>query len=216
MSGGVKNVYVSGCTFIGTDVGLRFKSNRGRGGVVEKIFFSDILMVNIPNQAISFNMYYAGMSVSELEAVSRNVEKGTETVPPVTEETPQFRNISIKNLTCKGASQAVLLQGLPELNMENIVLENIDIEADNGVILMDAKGITIKGMRLISKKMPAFFLLNSQNVDIERLNLPQSQNPKIEIKGKKTKNITIRLIESGSEKSAVIGHEVDSSTVRIL
>jgi polygalacturonase len=215
MSGGVKNMYVSGCTFIGTDVGLRFKSNRGRGGVVENIFFSDILMINIPNQAIAFNMYYAGISVSELLAVSRNIEKGTETTPPVTEETPQFRNISIKNLTCKGASQAVLLQGLPELNLENIVLENIDIESDNGVTLMDVNGITIKGMRLISKKSPALFFLNSQNVDIERLNLSQCQNKKIEIKGKKTKNIAIRLIGSGSEKSAILGQEVDSATVRI-
>ena len=34
MSGGVRNVRVNNCTFIGTDVGLRFKSTRGRGGVV--------------------------------------------------------------------------------------------------------------------------------------------------------------------------------------
>ena len=71
MSGGVKNVYVSGCTFIGTDVGLRFKSNRGRGGIVENLFFSDIDMINIPTQAISFNMYYGGLSVSEMVAEGR-------------------------------------------------------------------------------------------------------------------------------------------------
>ena len=44
MSGGVKNLHVSNCSFMGTDVGLRFKSNRGRGGVVENIFISDIYM----------------------------------------------------------------------------------------------------------------------------------------------------------------------------
>ncbi len=37
MSGGVKNVMVTNCQFLGTDVGLRFKSARGRGGVVENI-----------------------------------------------------------------------------------------------------------------------------------------------------------------------------------
>jgi polygalacturonase len=214
MSGGVRNVYVSGCTFIGTDVGLRFKSNRGRGGVVENIFFSDILMINIPNQAISFNMYYAGMSASQMLALSKD-GKSSDPVPPVTDETPQFRNISIKNLTCKGASQAVILQGLPELNLENIILENIDIEADNGMILMDANKITIKGMRLISKNMPSLFFMNSGNVEIERLNLPQSQNSRIEIYGKKTKNISIKLVEPGSEKGVVIGQEVDPGSVRI-
>ena len=44
MSGGVKNIYVSDCTFLGTDVGLRFKSTRGRGGVVENIHIHNILI----------------------------------------------------------------------------------------------------------------------------------------------------------------------------
>ncbi len=65
MSGGVKNLHVSNCTFIGTDVGLRFKSNRGRGGVVGNIFISNIEMMNIPTQAISFNLFYSGRSASE-------------------------------------------------------------------------------------------------------------------------------------------------------
>ena len=42
MSGGVKNIYVEDCTFMGTDVGLRFKSTRGRGGVVENIYINNI------------------------------------------------------------------------------------------------------------------------------------------------------------------------------
>src|SRR5690606_29371821 len=37
MSGGVRNVHVSHCTFIGADIGLRFKTTRGRGGIVENI-----------------------------------------------------------------------------------------------------------------------------------------------------------------------------------
>src|SRR5690606_35184650 len=60
MSGGVKNVHVSNCTFLGTDVGLRFKSTRGRGGVVENIYISDIDMTNIPTESIRFNMFYGG------------------------------------------------------------------------------------------------------------------------------------------------------------
>lgn len=47
MSGGVRNISVSNCQFLGTDVGLRFKSRRGRGGIVENIYISDIYMFNI-------------------------------------------------------------------------------------------------------------------------------------------------------------------------
>ena len=216
MSGGVKNVHVSNCTFIGTDVGLRFKSNRGRGGIVENIYFSGINMINIPTQAISFNLYYGGLSVSEMLAEGRNTETTTGEIPPVSEETPLFRNISIKNLTCKGASQAIYLQGLPELNLENIIFENIDIEADNGLTSIDANGISIKGMRLITKNLPALSFINSLNVNIEKLDVAENQKPYIDIKGKKSTNITIRSVNSGNKNNAVIGDEVDNRTISIL
>lgn len=216
MSGGVKNVHVSNCTFIGTDVGLRFKSNRGRGGIVENIYFSGINMINIPTQAISFNLYYGGLSVSEMLAEGRNTETTTGEIPPVSEETPLFRNISIKNLTCKGASQAIYLQGLPELNLENIIFENIDIEADNGLTSIDANGISIKGMRLITKNLPALNFINSLNVNIEKLDVAENQKPYIDIKGKKSTNITIRSVNSGNKNKAVIGDEVDNRTISIL
>lgn len=216
MSGGVKNMYVSGCTFIGTDVGLRFKSNRGRGGVVENIFFSDINMINIPTQAISFNMYYGGMSVSEISPEERNFNPATGVVPPVSEETPVFRNITIKNVTCKGASQALFLQGLPEQNLENITLENIDFESDNGLACIDASGISIKGMRLFTKRVPSISIMNSQNIDIEMLNTPGNQSPFIEIKGEKSKIITIRSVNPINKSKAVIGEEVNAGTITIL
>jgi len=216
MSGGVKNVHVSNCTFIGTDVGLRFKSNRGRGGIVENIYFSGINMINIPTQAISFNLYYGGLSVSEMLAEGRNTETTTGEIPPVSEETPLFRNISIKNLTCKGASQAIYLQGLPELNLENIIFENIDIEADNGLTSIDANGISIKGMRLITKNLPALSFINSLNVNIEKLDVAENQKPYIDIKGKKSTNISIRSVNSGNKNKAVIGDEVDNRTISIL
>jgi polygalacturonase len=65
MSGGVKNIKVSNCQFLGTDVGLRFKSTRGRGGVVENIYISDIYMFNIVTESFLFDLYYGGKSASE-------------------------------------------------------------------------------------------------------------------------------------------------------
>src|SRR6187402_1631629 len=85
MSGGVKNLHVSNCTFMGTDVGLRFKSTRGRGGIVENIFISDIFMTDIPSQAISFDLYYGGKSIAETLAEGGN--KINTTVVPVDEKT---------------------------------------------------------------------------------------------------------------------------------
>lgn len=58
MSGGVRNIRMTNCRFIGTDVGLRFKSARGRGGIVENIWIDGLYMKDIVGDAISFSLYY--------------------------------------------------------------------------------------------------------------------------------------------------------------
>ncbi len=194
MSGGVRNMSVAECTFMGTDVGLRFKSNRGRGGVVENIWFRDIRMTNIPTQAVSFNLYYGGLSVSDMLAEGKNVETTTGEIPPVTEETPHFRNITIRNLTCRGALQAIYLQGLPELNLENVTLENIDIQAESGMVCIDASDITIKNMRLTTGAMPLIRILNSSSVDIQGLSVNEINDTIFEVTGDKSRKIRIEAI----------------------
>jgi polygalacturonase len=215
MSGGVNNLSVSGCTFIGTDVGLRFKSNRGRGGLVKNLYFSDINMINIPTQAISFNMYYAGMSVPEMLAEGTSAKNTTGDIPEVTVETPQFKNISMKNITCKGALQAIYLEGLPELGLENISLENIDIEADYGLECQDVNGLTIKGLKLKTRKLPALTIYNSTDVDVANLVVQEGQGQLIDIKGSVSKNITIKSESAVDESKVKIGKEVNRETIKI-
>lgn len=203
MSGGVRNVSVAGCTFMGTDVGIRFKSNRGRGGVVENIWFNDILMTDIPTQAISFNLYYGGLSVSEMLAEGKNVETTLGEIPPVTVETPQFKNISMKSITCRGAEQAVYLQGLPELNLENVKMENIDMTAENGLACIDTKGLTISNMRLVTKNRPVLFFLNSSDVNISGLEAVDRAEGFIETRGDRNKNITVETVAADGTVSVM-------------
>ena len=127
MSGGVKNIMVRNCQFLGTDVGLRFKSTRGRGGIVENIFVDGISMTDIKTDAITFNMYYGGKSVAEMLADGDN-PNNTEKMP-VDETTPIFRNIDIRNVVCNGAGRAMEFNGLPEMPMDGISLTNITITA---------------------------------------------------------------------------------------
>ena len=145
MSGGVRNLVVTNCTFMGTDIGLRFKSTRGRGGVVEKIYVSDIRMADIPGDAINFNLYYGGKSPLDETA-------GTETnFPPVTEETPQFRDIHIENVICRGAKNAIVLQGLPEMPLHGITLKNVSITSQQGVSVTDAENISFENVQVENK-----------------------------------------------------------------
>ncbi len=129
MSAGVKNIKVANCQFVGTDVGLRFKSTRGRGGIVENIFIDGVSMTDIVTYALTFNMYYGGKSVAE-ELASGNAQQKVAKVP-VTEETPIFRNIDIRNVVCHNAGFAMEFNGLPEMPINGITLKDINITAKN-------------------------------------------------------------------------------------
>lgn len=159
MSGGVRNISVSDCMFIGTDVGLRFKSNRGRGGVVENIFISRISMTDIVNDAFLFDLYYGGKSVSEaMEDGSMNA--GSTTVMPVTEETPVFRNIHVSDVVSRNSGRAMFFNGLPEMKISNIVVENMDMTGTLGAELSEAQGVQFKNVRIQSKTGKAFLIRN--------------------------------------------------------
>lgn len=193
MSGGVKNVHVSECTFIGTDVGLRFKSTRGRGGIVENIYISNIDMINIPTEAIRFNMYYAGLSpVPEAEQEQINVEELQAQLHPVTEETPQFRNINIRNVVCQGADQAIALQGLPEMNLQNVKIQDVNITAKKGLTCYDADGVDLKNINLNVEKGPVVDIRNSKNVTIDEFTYDSREDIKFKFIGPLTKDIEIQ------------------------
>jgi len=162
MSGGVRNVRVDNCTFIGTDIGLRFKSTRGRGGVVEKIFISNLRMMDIPGDAINFNLYYGGKS--PLDETAGALETN---LPPVTEETPQFRDIHIENVICRGAQAAIVLQGLPEMSVRDIFLKNVSISSQKGVFVTDADGIHFENVRVENQSGPKLNQVRVKNSQLD-------------------------------------------------
>lgn len=213
MSSGVRNLHVSNCTFIGTDVGLRFKSNRGRGGVVENIFISNIEMMNIPTQAISFNLYYSGRSASEDLEAGENGEAPK--LLPVTEETPQFKNIFIRDVNCKGAMTGIFLQGLPEMKLENIELTNIQMEANSGLVCIDADRVKIKNLKLKTKNYPVIDLQNSSNVSIDGL-VSSEGLPLVKVSGSQTGATNLKNVGiTHPETQLVVGTEVPKNVVKL-
>ncbi|HVS96828.1 MAG TPA: glycosyl hydrolase family 28 protein [Puia sp.] len=138
MSGGVRNVSVTGCIFHGTLRGLRVKTGRGRGGVVEGLIADDIIMDSV-SEGISIDMYYDGHDTA---------------TRPVTVETPFFRNIRYFNIIGHHLKQAIEIHGLPEAPVDGITLENIFIDAAEGAdceyvhgLVMDNVNLNTKGQR---------------------------------------------------------------------
>lgn len=155
MSGGVRNVRVTNCIFRGTDIGLRFKSTRGRGGTVENIDISNVTMSDIRHEAISLNMYYFARDPRP---------------EPVSERTPCFRDIRIRNVTCDGARRAIEIRGLPEMPIERITLDNVRITAERGALLSDASDITFINVQVNAGDAPALHCHNVRNLRLENFN----------------------------------------------
>jgi len=202
MSGGAKNLFVTDCTFIGTDIGLRFKTTRGRGGVVEKVYIKNITMKDIPGDAILFDMYYAAVDPVPLKGEARELPKVV--VLPVTEETPQFKDIHVKNVVCDGAERGIFVRGLPEMNIHDIYLEDVTIQADKGIQTQDAKSIFFKNVNVIVKdSKPVVDIVNSSAMTFDGLRYNEGAELVFQIKGDKSSGITVQNSNLKSAKNNV-------------
>ena len=130
---GVSNFTVQNCTFTNTECGIRIKSDRDRGGILQNITYRNLKMTNVGIPI----MIYASYMAKEREY--RNLQKITpeiaKTYPsaPVTELTPTYHNISFYDITAtvEKGKRAGLIWGLPEAAISDVILQNVNIVADN-------------------------------------------------------------------------------------
>lgn len=196
MSGGARNLFVSDCNFLGTDIGIRFKTTRGRGGVVEKIYISNIRMNNIGGAAILFDMYYMAKDPLTMFAGEDNPEIAFESV---TEGTPQFRDIHIKDVVCKGAETAIFVRGLPEMNIKGIEMENISIQSRKGFVAIEGENITLRNATLYCDDKTIVQVQNSKNLTLDNIRFKPA-DVFVNVTGERSENI--RIINTDSKQAA--------------
>lgn len=192
MSGGARDIFVENCTFMGTDKGIRFKTTRGRGGIVENIHIRDINMSNIVDEAIFFDMYYWTKPPQANEV---------QVIPPVTEETPQIRNVFIENVQCNGAKVGVFVRGLPEMPVQHIHLKNLNLTVDKGIEIKDTQYLTIENAAFYTASdVPLLYVESAQDLTFNKLKFDNKQPFHIEIHGSNSTNIllTDSKIDSGN------------------
>lgn len=199
MSGGAKNLYVSNCSFIGTDIGLRFKTTRGRGGVVEKIYINNINMKDIVGEAILFDMYYAAKDPVPLAGEKR--EPPVVEFKTVDESTPIFKDFYVKNIVCNGAEKAVFIRGIPEMQIKNINLENMVLQAKKGFDIQEANGVNIKNVVLVTKETnPIMYVLNSSNIWLETIKYNDGADLLLQVQGERSSTIKLLNIDTSKVK----------------
>ncbi len=178
MSGDIRNVTVSNCVFEGTDRGIRLKSRRGRGGVVEDIRVSNIVMKGVICPFILNLYYYCGPRGKEKYVWDKNSY-------PVTEDTPAFRRIHFSNITARDVSaSAGFLYGLAEMYVEDVTFYQVSIamadDAEPGIPAMmsrlepmkqrgfycgNVSGIQFHHVTVSNHEGPAFYINNGHDIE---------------------------------------------------
>ncbi|HXI84633.1 MAG TPA: glycosyl hydrolase family 28 protein [Verrucomicrobiae bacterium] len=148
-SGSVRHVRFLDCDGDGTDNGIRIKSTRGRGGIVEDIVASHFRLHNVRN-AIIFSLRYTKTPAE-----------------PLSERTPLFRDIHVDHVTARDSRNCVVIEGLEECPIQNVTLTDLDLSGTNGVTCTYAKNITFKNVKLAAQTN-LFVVDHSEN--IHRLN----------------------------------------------
>ena len=186
-SGGIKNIYGYDCYCNGTDRALRIKSERGRGNVVENLWFKNIKASTIAREAIRINMLYTLPRLPE---------------QPVSETTPRFRNFHFENVTCKYAKKyGIEIVGLPEMHVKDIYFKNTNIKSAKGINISDASNINFKDVSVTPEKWPLVNIMDSKNITFDDLKIPSGADPAFKLEGDKTADV--KIINSDLENAKV-------------
>ena len=212
MSGGARNLFVSNCQFLGTDVGLRFKTARGRGGIVEKIYVTDVNMTNLPGEAILFDMYYSAKD--PVPQAGESSELPVIEAKPLDEGTPRFRDFHISNVVCRGAETAILIRGLPEMAIRNISIENTVIQANKGLVCIEAEGVTLKNVTFQLRDKTVMTVQNSRNLTLDGIHYGPDADLLLNVSGDRSKSIHLLHTDATRAKRDVaLGQNLPANTV---
>jgi len=132
-NGGIRNMLVRRCTMDGTDNGIRIKSMRGKGGLVENVRYTDIKMKNVAN-AIYLDLNYVDNNYPDFQGDGTKI--------------PAINNILIDNITVVNSKNAGKIVGLPESPITNITLRDISISAEKDFVIKDADKPIFENVKL--------------------------------------------------------------------
>jgi polygalacturonase len=141
---GIDGVTVDHITMNGTTSGIRMKSGRDRGGLVQNLTYSNMTMTNVPTP-VDITSYYPTMPA----------DPTVDAAQAITATTPIWKDITIKNMTATGATSGGILWGLPEEPISGVTFDNVSIQATKGLEIFHATSISFTNGSTVTPKSGA-------------------------------------------------------------
>ncbi len=201
-SGGIRNIYAYDCRFNGTDRIVRIKTARGRGGVLENMWFRQLAADTIEQEAIHINLLYTGSRLPSL---------------PFTKATPVVRRIHFSNITCAFAKRhAVEILGLPESPVESVTMDSIGMHAALGVACTDARDLSFRYLSVAADTCPVVELTDCSRVTFDSVSIPANADPFLHVGGARSGKIMLLNSPVLTAKAVVrLGAETPRQAVSI-
>lgn len=170
MSGGIKNVVISNCVFVNTDRGIRMKSRRGRGGMVQDVRISNLIMEGVLCP-FTMNLYYGCGAWGDLSVSDKNPH-------PVNDGTPHFRRIYLSHITARDVKYAAgFIYGLAEMPVEDISISDMNISLSDG----HDCGYAEMADGIPMMQQAGFYIRNAHGVRLERVQIHNQSGPAFDI-----------------------------------
>ena len=199
MSGNVKRVVISNCVFEGTDRGIRIKTMRGRGGVVEDIRISNVVMYNMVNEGILITLRYQSTKPE-----------------PLSERTPSVKNVQITGVTVRGADRPVAVYGLEEMSVSQISFNDIQSVSRRGILLENASDISLHDIRMEIKEGSALEAKDTKGISYDKVSVTSAVQDQPYIKLVNCQNVRVTNCFQPEAISQFINEDEKSSDFYIM
>lgn len=176
---GMRNVWATNCDFIGTDIGLRFKSGAGHGGIVRDVTVDHIYMSGIVNEAILFDTHYDNYPPSVRHPMTHAAEwyathdDGAHALSPPPNAAqggagiPEFSGFDLSDIYCVGAGTAISMTGLPDHPIARVRITNSILTATRGLHVAYTADILLKNVGIHTLESPPASILLSKDFKVE-------------------------------------------------
>jgi polygalacturonase len=196
MSGNVKRVAITNCVFEGTDRGIRIKTMRGRGGIIEDILVSNIVMNNMINEGVLITLRYQ-RTAPEL----------------LSERTPACNNVRISNIIMRGGQRPVAIYGLEERDVNQISISNMEASTRMGILLENSSDISFHDMKLKISEGSALEAKDSKQISWDKISVsvPSASVPLLKLTN--CKDITVTNCYQPETLSLIINEDEKTENI---
>ena len=169
ISGGISNIVANNIVCLGTRIGVRIKSGRGRGGYIENVRYNNWTMEDV-GQAINITSHYLYEGDASIDTV-------------LSDRTPRFSDIAISNMTINNARVAINIDGLPELPIKGVHISDIIANGQTGMKAAYTDGLELHNVQVNAESGPAFIVQKSNNLELDGIStrFPQPKFPVVRL-----------------------------------